>query len=150
MLSHLGLTLWNPMDCSLPGSMGFSRQEYWSGLPFPAPGNIPDPGIKPTSPALHGFFTTNATWEGLGLLGVTVKKITIKYGKCYNRCKYWMLLGTIRSLEKILKLLYTLLSLDHKETLQCFLTFMVLRSISLLKSNEIVEYFWFSSCLQLF
>ena len=61
-----------------------------------------------------------------------------------------MLLGTIRSLEKILKLLYTLLSLDHKETLQCFLTFMVLRSISLLKSNEIVEYFWFSSCLQLF
>ena len=41
------------MDCSLPGSMGFSRQEYWSGLPFPAPGNIPDPGIKPTSSALQ-------------------------------------------------------------------------------------------------
>ena len=52
-----------------------------------------------------------------------------------------MLLGMVRSLEKILKLLYTLLSLDHKETLQCFLTFMVLRSISILKSNEIVEYF---------
>ena len=112
-------------------------------MPFSTPGDLPDPGIEPTSPALYGFFTTNATWEVLGLLGVTVKKITIKYGKCYNRCKYCMLLGTIRSLEKILKLLYTLLSLDHKETLQCFLTFMVL--ISILKSNEIVEDFWFSS-----
>ena len=42
--------------------MGFSRQEYWSGLPFPSPGNLPDPGVKPASlpsPALAGgFFTT--------------------------------------------------------------------------------------------
>ena len=42
--------------------MGFSRQEYWSGLPFPAPGDLPNPGIKPasfSSPALAGrFFTT--------------------------------------------------------------------------------------------
>ena len=36
-----------------PLSMGFSRQEYWSGLPFPSPGNLPDPGIKPRSPALQ-------------------------------------------------------------------------------------------------
>ena len=35
-----------------PPSMGFSRQEYWSGLPFPSPGDLPDPGIKPRSPAL--------------------------------------------------------------------------------------------------
>ena len=48
-----------------PPSVGFSRQEYWSGLPFPSPGylpdpgNLPDPGIEPESPALaHGFFTT--------------------------------------------------------------------------------------------
>ena len=33
-------------------SMGFSRQEYWSGLPFPSPGDLPDPGIEPGSPAL--------------------------------------------------------------------------------------------------
>jgi len=33
--------------------MGFPRQEYWSGLPFPSPGDLPDPGIKPTSPALQ-------------------------------------------------------------------------------------------------
>ena len=43
-------------------SMGFPRQEYWSGLPFPSSGDVPDPGIKPeflASPALAvGFFTT--------------------------------------------------------------------------------------------
>ena len=36
-----------------PLSMGFPRQEYWNGLPFPSPGNLPDPGIKPTFPALQ-------------------------------------------------------------------------------------------------
>ena len=36
-----------------PPSMGFSRQEYWSGLPFPSPGDLPNPGIKPRSPALE-------------------------------------------------------------------------------------------------
>ena len=50
-----------------PPSMGFSRQEYWSGLPLPTLGDLPDPGIEPESlmpPALAGgFFTTNATWE---------------------------------------------------------------------------------------
>ena len=49
------LTLVSPMDCSLPGSspMGFSRQEYWSGLPFPSLGNLPNPGIKPGCPTLQ-------------------------------------------------------------------------------------------------
>ena len=50
-----------------PLSMEFSRQEHWSGLPFPSPGDLPDPGIKPASlmsPALAGgFFTTSATGE---------------------------------------------------------------------------------------
>ena len=45
-----------------PPSMGFSRQEYWNGLPFPSPGDLPNPGIKPTSPAScigrQIFFTT--------------------------------------------------------------------------------------------
>ena len=48
-----------------PVSMGFSRQERWSGLPCPSPGGLPDPGIKPTSltsPVLAGgFFTTSPT-----------------------------------------------------------------------------------------
>ena len=50
-----------------PLSMGFSRQEYWSGLPCPSPGALPNPGIKLeslTSPALAGrFFSTSATWK---------------------------------------------------------------------------------------
>ena len=55
------LTLCNPMDCSLPVSlsMEFSHQEYWSGLLCPSPGDLPNPGIEPTSPALAGgFFAT--------------------------------------------------------------------------------------------
>ena len=39
--------------------MGFPRQEYWSGLPFPFPGDLPDPGIEPMSPALTGGFFTS-------------------------------------------------------------------------------------------
>ena len=49
--------------------MEFFRQEYWSGLPFPPPGDLPNPGIKPTSlvsPSLAGgFLTTKTTWEAL-------------------------------------------------------------------------------------
>ena len=56
--------------CQAPLSTGFSSQEYWSGLPFPAPGDLPDPGIEPASlvsPALAGrIFTTSATWEAHG------------------------------------------------------------------------------------
>ena len=63
------LTFCDPMNCSPPGSSvhGISRQEYWSGLPFPTPGDLFYPGIEPTSlesPALaRGFFTTSITWE---------------------------------------------------------------------------------------
>ena len=47
------------VGCQAPLSMGFPRQEYWSGLPFPSPGDLPDPGIEPTYPALAGErFTT--------------------------------------------------------------------------------------------
>ena len=42
-----------------PSSMGFSRQEYWSGLPFPSPGDLPHPGIKPRSPALRADALTS-------------------------------------------------------------------------------------------
>ena len=54
-------TLWDPMDCShqAPLSMGFPRQEYWSGLRFPPPRDLLNPGVEPPSPALAGgFFTT--------------------------------------------------------------------------------------------
>ena len=65
-LLQLYLTLFNPMDCShqAPLSMGFSRQDYWSRLPVPTPGDLSYPGIEPTSlmsPAMaDGLFTTIA------------------------------------------------------------------------------------------
>ena len=69
-LSHVWFfeTLWT-IARQAPLSMGFSRQEYWSGLPFPPPGNLPDPGIKLaflTSPALvGGFFTTSVQFSSV-------------------------------------------------------------------------------------
>ena len=57
-LVHLFATPWT-VPRQAPPSMEFSRQKYWSGLQFPSPGDVPDPGIKPVSPALAGrFFTT--------------------------------------------------------------------------------------------
>ena len=65
---HLCATLWT-VACQAPLSMGCSRQEYWSGLPCPPPGDLSDPGIESmslTSPALAGkFFTTSTTWEAI-------------------------------------------------------------------------------------
>ena len=59
--------------------MGFSRQEYWSQLPCPPLGDLPDPGLEPaslTSPALAGgFFTTSTTWKALGMITVLILKM---------------------------------------------------------------------------
>ena len=75
MLSHFSCvqlfeTLW-PVACQAPLSMGFPRQEYWSGLPCSPSGELPDPGIEPMSlmsPVLAGrFFTISTTWEVLWL-----------------------------------------------------------------------------------
>ena len=49
-LSPVGL---HGVACQAPPSMGFSEQEYWSGLPLPSPGDLPNPGIEPGSPALR-------------------------------------------------------------------------------------------------
>ena len=63
---QLFVTPWT-VACQTPLSIGLSRQKYWSGLLRPPPGDLPHPGIKPTSlmpPALAGgFFTTSSTWE---------------------------------------------------------------------------------------
>ena len=72
-LSHvlLFVTPWT-VACQAPLSMSFCRKEYWSGLSFPSPGDLPDPGIKSTplvSPALAvRFFTTSARWEFNGAI----------------------------------------------------------------------------------
>ena len=67
MLSHssrvqLFATLWTVAH-QAPLSMGFSRQEYWSGLPCPPPRNLPDSGIEPEFVMAGRFFTTSTTWE---------------------------------------------------------------------------------------
>ena len=51
-------TLCDPQNvaCQAPPSMGFSRQEYWSGLPFPSPGDLPNPRFEPKSPSLKADF----------------------------------------------------------------------------------------------
>ena len=61
LVTKLCPTLWDTIDYSLPDSSihGISKQKYCSGLPFPSPGNLPVPAIKPASAALAGrFFTT--------------------------------------------------------------------------------------------
>ena len=55
---RLFATPWTVAYQAFP-SMGFSRQEYWSGLPFPSPGDLPDPGIGPGSPALEAGALTS-------------------------------------------------------------------------------------------
>ena len=63
---QLSATPWT-VARQVPLSMEFSRQEYWSGLPFPIPRNLSIPGIKPMSLAVAGgFFIINATWEAPG------------------------------------------------------------------------------------
>ena len=55
---RLFATLWAVAHQASP-SMGFSRRKYWSGLPFPSPGDLPDPGIEPRSPALQADALTS-------------------------------------------------------------------------------------------
>ena len=107
--SHVWLfaTLWT-VTFQAPLSIGFSRQEYWSGLPCPPPGDLPHPGIEPVSlmsPALKGgFFTTSATWKSwaVELLITNLMLICIKvllertrtvYRRWWNRrvCAYLLL-----------------------------------------------------------
>ena len=85
--SHVRLfaTLWTVAH-QTPLSMGFPRQEYWSGLPFPPPGDLSDPGIKPTSltpPALAvGFFTSRTTWEAHKSMRASEFGFKCKWSKC--------------------------------------------------------------------
>ena len=67
-----------------PLSMGFSRQEYWSGLPFPPPGDLPNPGIEllsPASLALSGRFFTAAPPGKLSLPRFLIRKSDVKQGE---------------------------------------------------------------------
>ena len=67
MLSHfwLSVTLWT-VACKSPLSMGFPRQEYWNGLPFPPPGDLPDPGIEPASAVAPAWQANSLPLSHLG------------------------------------------------------------------------------------
>ena len=69
------LTLCDPMDCSSPPlSLGFFRQEYWSGLPFPPPGDLPNPGSEPASPVSPALQADSLPAE---LLGKSIFLVTV-------------------------------------------------------------------------
>ena len=78
--SHVRLcaTLWTAA-CQAPLSMEFSREEYWTGLPCPPPGHLPDLGMEPTSlmsaALAGGFFTTSATREAQKQLESLLKEV---------------------------------------------------------------------------
>ena len=70
-----------------PPSMGFSRQEYWSGLPFPSPGDLPDPGIEPGSSALEAETHYHLSHQGSPVMYMCVYKyvcIVLNYGGSQN------------------------------------------------------------------
>ena len=87
--SHVQIfaTPWAVASQALP-SMGFSRQEYWSGLPFPSPGNLPNPGIKSWSPTLQADSFPS---EPPG-------KPDVKFCQAKN-CKFWVMIGAIWILQ---------------------------------------------------
>ena len=76
------MTLWT-IARQAPLSMGFPRQEYGSGLPFPSPGDHPAPGVKPTSPALAGkFFATEPPGPQPRLVdGLFIESGLLRWGK---------------------------------------------------------------------
>ena len=84
-------TLCDPMDCSPPGSspMGFFRQDYWGRLPFPSPGDLPNPGIKtmpPLAPAQAGrFFTTEPPGKPRRFLRITKKHVRVDEGSSWMK-----------------------------------------------------------------
>ena len=80
---QLFATLWT-VSYQAPPSMGFSRQEYWSGLPFPSPGDLPNPGIKPGSPTLQADALTSEPPE-------KPLKVT-SYHLCHIMCHNWHLI----------------------------------------------------------
>ena len=84
---HLFVTPWTVAHQASP-SMGFSRQEYWSGLPFPSPGDLPHPRIKPRSPALKADTLSS---EPPGKSRMTVIKKS-------DNAKFWQKRGELGTL----------------------------------------------------
>ena len=64
-----------------PLSMAFSRQEYWSGSPFPSPGDLPDPGIKPRCPALQADALLSEPQGNPNIINILLKKLPMEFQK---------------------------------------------------------------------
>ena len=93
LITQLCLTLCDPMDCSphglqAPLPMEFSRQEHWSGLPFPSPGDLPHPGIKPKSPALQADSLLSDLPEAPFII-VNINFLTAKLSRSIPICWLW-------------------------------------------------------------
>ena len=80
LVAQLCPILCNPMDCSLPGSsiVGFSRQEYRSGLPFPSLGDLRNPGMEPRSPVLQADSLPRNHWRSPKLMLFCILLSSIK------------------------------------------------------------------------
>ena len=98
LLAQSCLTLCNPWAVAhqAPPSMEFSRQDYWSGLPFPSPGDLPDPGIEPRSPALRPAALLSEPPGNPLYTNKWIHKCILMYlyYKCYStvkRKKYWLM-----------------------------------------------------------
>ena len=75
---QLFATLWT-VAYQAPPSMGFSKQEYWSGLPLPSPGDLPDPGIEPRSPTLEADTLTSEPPGSLMKYFVNSQKTSVRW-----------------------------------------------------------------------
>ena len=80
--------LWT-VACQAPLSMGFSRQEYWSGLPFPSPGHLPYPGIEPGSPALQADDLPTEQWSGSMLSHCNCVRLCATPSLGFSRQEHW-------------------------------------------------------------
>ena len=90
-------TLWDLINCSFPAllSMGSSRQEYWSGLPFPSPGDLPNLGIKPGSPTLQAVsLPSEPPWKPENSNPISESHCTIVKSRriCWPRFKFCLCL----------------------------------------------------------
>ena len=110
-----------------PLSMGFSRQEYWSGLPFPSPGDLPDPGIKPRSPTLQAdAVTSEPRWLRCPMLqpnwcGI-VSSLLTPYCSCWHFWAFHFQLNKPLALKPFIKPVLT--SLLAWNSRQLFIQFM--------------------------
>ena len=104
-----------PLACQAPLSMEFSRQEYWSGLPLPPPGDLPHSGMEPASPALAGgFFTTSATWEAYHCFtSIAHETLLVEKASSDTAGPFWLIVGDLLKLKPMLLLIGESLKLEN-------------------------------------